>query len=110
MILDPGTPVSLVGRPWLSKYLAEFDSKIEESSACFKVFRFGGIDKKHESKLLIELLLIMISDKGKEEVFIVKVYVLDADVTFFIGRATLKKWGSILNKRRNVLDTEIDGC
>ena len=25
MILDPGAPMSLAGRPWLEKYLAEFD-------------------------------------------------------------------------------------
>ena len=24
-ILDPGVPLSLAGRPWLEKYLAEFD-------------------------------------------------------------------------------------
>ena len=55
MILDPGASVSLARKPWLSKYLAEFDLKIEymESSVCFQVFRFGEIDKKHESKLLI---------------------------------------------------------
>ena len=28
MILDPGAPVSLVGRLWLSKYLVEFYYKI----------------------------------------------------------------------------------
>ena len=93
MILDPGAPMSLVGRPYLSKYMAEFDLKIEdmESSACFQVFRFGRIDKKYESKLLIELPLIVMSNKGKEEVLTAKVYVIDADVTFLIGRATLKK-------------------
>ena len=92
MILDPGAPVSLVGRPWLSKYLAEFDLKIEdmESSACFQVFRFGGIDKKHESKLLVELPLIVMSNKGREDVLKAYVYVIDADVTFLGGRATIK--------------------
>ena len=73
--------------------MAEFDSNIEdmEFTACCQVFRFGGIDKKYESKLLIELPLIVMSNKGKEEVLTVKVYIIDADVTFLIGRATLKK-------------------
>ena len=36
-ILDPGAPMSLAGRPWLEKYLAEFDYKIEDkdSSVCY---------------------------------------------------------------------------
>ena len=92
--------MSLVGRPWLSKYLAEFDLKIEdmESSACFQVFRFGGLDKKHESKLLVELPLIVMSNKGREDVLKVNVYVIDADITFVVGRATIKSWGSIFGK------------
>ena len=55
MILDPGAPMSLAGKPWLEKYLADFDYKIEDmvSSKCYQVFRFGGIDKRHVSTLLI---------------------------------------------------------
>ena len=49
MVLDPGAPVRLARRSWLSKYLSEFEYKIEDmvSSECYHVFRFGGIDKKH---------------------------------------------------------------
>ena len=36
-------------------------------------------------------------------------YVIEADVTFLVGRKTLEKWGSILNTRRNVLETDIKG-
>ena len=55
MILDPGAPMSLAGRPWLSKYLEEFDCTIEDmvSLSCYQVFRFGGIDKRHKIRLLI---------------------------------------------------------
>ena len=68
-ILDPGAPVSLAGRPWLSKYLAEFDLKIEilKSSDFHQVFRFGGINRKHENRLLIELALLLRSNKGKDD-------------------------------------------
>ena len=40
MIIDSGAPMSLAGRLWLSKYLAEFDYKIEDMvfSACYQVF------------------------------------------------------------------------
>ena len=30
MILDPRVLVSLAGRPWLEKYLTEFDYRIED--------------------------------------------------------------------------------
>ena len=43
------------------------------SSACYQVFRFGGIDKKHESKLFIEFQLMVKSAKGKDDV--IKAYV-----------------------------------
>ena len=40
MILGPGTPASLAERSWFSKYLAEFDSTIEDivSLSCYQVF------------------------------------------------------------------------
>ena len=49
------------------KYLAEFDWKLEniESSTCFQAFMFARIDKKHDSELLVELPLIVLSNKGK---------------------------------------------
>ena len=52
-----------------------------KSSACYQVFRFGGIDRKHESKLLIELPPIVKSNKGKDDVL----KAIEADVTFLVG-------------------------
>ena len=51
MILDPGAPMSLAGRPGLEEYLAEFFYKIKEmySSKYHQVFRLRGIDKRHVS-------------------------------------------------------------
>ena len=48
------------------------------------------------------------SNKGREDVLEAYVYGIDADVIFLVGRATIKSWGSILNTRRNVLETDID--
>ena len=61
MILDLGAPVCFARRPLLEKYLAEFDYKIEYIifSKCYQVCRFGGIDKRHISTLLIELILLV---------------------------------------------------
>ena len=60
------------------------------SSACYQVFRFGGIDKKHESKLFVEFQLMVKSAKGKDDVMKAYVYVIEADLTFFVGRKTWK--------------------
>ena len=40
MILDPGAPLSFVGRPWLDQYQKEFDLMIEEitSLSCYQIF------------------------------------------------------------------------
>ena len=102
--------MSLAERPWLSKYLEEFDYKIEDmvSSVCYQVFRFGGIEKKHESRLSIELSLMVTSTKGKEDV-LAYMYVIEVNVTFLTVMKTLEHWGSILNTRRNVLETKIKG-
>ena len=35
LILDPGAPVSLTGRQWLSKFLAKFVYKIEDFNKNF---------------------------------------------------------------------------
>ena len=88
MILDPGASKSLIGRPWLSKYLAEFDYKIEDmvSSECYQIFIFGGIDKKHECRLLLESPFIVTSTKGKDDALKTYVYVIKLDVTFLVGR------------------------
>ena len=92
MVLELGAPVSLAGRSWLSKYLLEFEYKIEDmvSSDCYQVLRFGGIDKKHESKIMIELPLVVTSTDGKDAVLKAYVYVIDEDVTFLVGKKTLE--------------------
>ena len=95
MVLDPGASVSLAGSSWLSKYLSEFDYKIEDmvSSEWYQVFRFGGIDKKHESRMMIELPLVVTSMDGKDAVLKAYMYVIEADVTFLVRRNVLENWG-----------------
>ena len=92
MILDSGTPVSLAGRPWLNRYLEEFDCMIEDmvSLSCYQVFRF---DKRHKSIILKELPLMVRSMEGKDYVLKAQVYVIYAVVTFLCGNKTLEKWG-----------------
>ena len=47
MILDPGAPMNLARRPWLEKYLAEFDYKIKDmvSSKCYQVFNLEELTR-----------------------------------------------------------------
>ena len=72
----------------MSKYLAEFDYKIEDmvSSECYQVFIFGGIDKKHECRLLLESPFIVTSTKGKDDALKAYVYVIELDFTFLVAR------------------------
>ena len=107
MILDPGAPMSLVGRPWIEEYLAEFDYMIKDmvSSKCYQVFRFGGIDKRHVSTLMIQLPLILRNTLGREELISAQVYVIDGDVAFLCGTKTLEQWGSNLNMKKSILET-----
>ena len=87
MILDHGAPMCLTRRPWLEKYLAEFDYKIKDiiSSECYQVFRFGGIDKRHISTLFIELTLLVKSMNRREYVLKAQFYVIDAYDVFICG-------------------------
>ena len=111
MILDPGAPVSLAWRPWLSKYLAEFGCKIKDivSLCCPQVFKLGEIDKSHKSKLMIKLLLVVRSTKGKDDVLKAQVYVIEAEVTLLVGKKMLENWGSRLDTRKRILETCIKG-
>ena len=110
MILDPGSPMSFTGRPWLEKYLVDFDYKIEDmvSSQSYQVFRFCWIDKRHVIMLLIELPLLIKSMNGREYVLKAQVYVIDADIVFWCGKKTLEQWGSNLNMIRSILETCIE--
>ena len=47
MILDPGAPMSLAGRPWLERYLAKFDYKIKDRSlqSVIKCFNLGELTR-----------------------------------------------------------------
>lgn len=61
------------------------------SSSCYQVFIIGGIDKRHKSRLLIGLPLMLRSMKGKNDVLRAQVYVIDADVTFLCEKKTLEQ-------------------
>ena len=72
------------------------------------MFRFGEIDRRHISTLLIELPLLIKSMNGREYVLKAQVYVIDADVVFLCGKKTFEQWGSNLNMRNVVLETCIE--
>ena len=72
MTLDPRPEVhvSLAWRPWLEKYLADFNYTAKDivSSNYYQVFRFGGNVKRYISTLLIELPLLVRGMNGREYV------------------------------------------
>ena len=50
------------------------------------MFRFGGIDKRPQSRLMIELPLMVRSMNGRDDGPKAQVYVLDKYVTFLFGK------------------------
>jgi len=106
-MFEPGAPMSLAGRPWLERYLAEFDYMIEDmvSSECYKLFWFRGIAKRHVSMMMIEFPLLVRSLNGREYFLKSQVYVIDADVVFLCINNNLEQWRVNLNIGKKVLES-----
>ena len=110
MILDIGAPVSLSGKEWMEQYLREHGLKMEDikKHGCSQVFRFGP-SKRYESTEMVELPLLVTRMDGKEDVLKVFVYVVEAEVPFLCGKATLESWNAKLDTGKAVLETMIEG-
>ena len=111
IVLDPGAHMSLAERPGLNKHLAKYDNTVEDmvTSSCFQVFLFRGIHKRHKSKLMLELPLVVRSTKEKDHVLKAQCYVIAEDMTFSVENITIENWVSILDTRNSLLKTSITG-
>ena len=71
MILDLGSPVSLVGIEWINQYLKDHGLEVKDlkNSECYQIFRFGP-SKKYVSKIMVELPVIVRRLDGKEDIYI----------------------------------------
>ena len=57
---------------------------------------------------MIQLPLIMRSTIGKEEIYITKVYVIEADVAFLCGKKTIEQLDSKLETVNSLLETNMN--
>ena len=91
LILDIGALVSKAGVSGMTQYLKEFDLTIDEmkSVECQQPFRFG-LSKRYISKTLVELRVLITRLDGREDVRVVQIYLVDAEVHFLCGKRTLK--------------------
>ena len=107
--MDIKAPVSLCGEPWLKKYLEEFDLTMEDmkTSPCRQFFRFG-LNKRLESKVMIELSVVTRHRDGKVDILNLMVYALNEDVTFLFGKEMLKGWRSKLDTNMGILEITKD--
>ena len=83
MNLDIGAPMSLAGVFWMIQCLREFDLTFEEmmSVKCNQPFRFGP-RKRYLSETLMELPVLMTKLDGREDIMIIQMYLVDAEVPF----------------------------
>ena len=74
----------------------------------YQIFRFGP-SKTYVSKATVELPIIVKRMDGKEDVFRIFTYLVDADVPYLCGMKTIENWNSRIDTKNKVLETEIEG-
>ena len=104
MITDSGAPLSVVGKPWVDKYLEENDMTRDEleKETVEEYFRFGP-SEVYRSKYKLEIPIIVRDKKGRKVRIVVKPYEIDTDVPMLCGKNTLKEWGSITIHNDDIL-------
>ena len=107
IILDIGAPMSIAGVSWMAQYLKEFNLTIKE----MKQVKFNkpfvlGPSKRYLSQTLVELLVLVMRLDGKEDVLIIKTYLMDAKVPFLCGKQTLENWNFRIYVRDKNLEIE----
>ena len=105
MILNIGAPGSISGILWMTQYLAEYDLNIEDmkSVKCNQPFVFGP-SKRYISTSLVELPIFISRMDGKEDILVVQMYLLDAEVPFLCGTQTLEAWNFKINGTNKILE------
>ena len=107
IILDMGVLVSLAGVSWMTQYLKEVDLTIEEmkSVRCQQPIRFWP-SKRYVSETLVQLLFLGKGIDGREDVLVVQMYLVDAEVPFLCDKRTLEMWNFKIDSRRKILEIE----
>ena len=110
MIVASGSTVSLAGNDWLVLYFKEFELEIGEmkNMSCRQSFCFRP-GKRYVSMETIEVPIVVEKTNGSGVVLKVQTYMVDAKVSFLLGKKTLKLWNSKLDMKNNILEMCIDG-
>ena len=106
IIVASGSTVSLAGNDWLVQYFKEFELEIGEmkNMSCRQSFCFRP-GKRYVSMETIEVPIVVDKTNGSGVVLKVQTYMVDAKVSFLLGKKTLKLWNSKLDMKNNVLET-----
>ena len=106
IIVASGSTVSLAGNDWLVLYFKEFELEIGEmkNMICRQSFCFRP-GKRYVSMETIEVPIVVDKTNGSGVVLKVQTYMVDAKVSFLLGKKTLKLWNSKLDMKNNVLET-----
>ena len=71
--------------------------------SCRQAFGFG-LGKRYVTLDMTEVPIVVEKTNGLEVVLKVQTYVVDAKLTFLIGKKTLKLWDSKLDMKKNVFE------
>ena len=94
----------------MTQYLREHGLEIRDMTMqeFYQIFRFGP-SRQYTSNIMVEHPMIVKKMDGKEDVFKVFTYLVDADVPFLCGERTMvERWNSKIDTKNKVLETEID--
>ena len=63
------------------------------------------------SKIMVELPVLVTQLNGREDVFIIQTYLIDAEILFLYGKQTLENWNFKIDGRAKILEiqSKMDG-
>ena len=107
MILDIGAPISIAGVPWMEQYLEEFDLKFQDMKTIkiHQPFVFGP-SRRYISTTLVELPVLITRLDGREDVLVIRTYLVDAELLFLCGKQTLESWDFKIDSRDKILEIQ----
>ena len=103
-VVDNGAPLSIVGNPWLDKYLEEnaLTRNDLKSDNIEEYFTFGP-SEVYESNTRFEIPIMVKDKSGRKIKTFVKACEVDTEVPLLMGKNTLKELGCCTDHKKNIL-------
>ena len=107
MILDIGATFRIAAVPGMEQYLKEFSLRIDDmkSVKCHQPFVFGP-SKRYVSTTLVELPVLVTRLDGREDVLVIRTYLVDVQLPYLCGKQTLESWNFKIDSREKVLEIQ----